>query len=660
MFGVCYYPEHWPPAQWEQDAQMMSELGLTYVRIGEFAWSRLEPNPGELDFTWLDQAILTLNNAGLKVVICTPTATPPKWLIDQHPEILPVDPNTGATRGFGSRRHYDFSSVQYLQQSLRITRALALRYGSHNGIVGWQTDNELCCHDTALSGSNNARSAFQAWCSDQYSSIEKLNTDWGNVFWSMEYRDFTEIELPILAVTETSPAHRLAYRRFSSDQVVNYHTLMVAEIRQHAPDQFITHNFIPMNETAVDNFALAAPLDFTSYDNYPLGRTDLMLTGAPADQLRRYMRTGHPDFATYYHDQTRGLLNRGFWVMEQQPGPVNWANNNPRPAPGMIRFWTIEAFAHGADCVCYFRWRQAPFAQEQMHAGLLRPDNSKTEAWPEAEQAMADVAQLDITSQPSQPASVAIITGVEGLWVSDIEKQGQAYDFNDVQFSYYSALRELGVNIDFISVDADFSPYTLIIAPSLPIIDSAFVSKCKASSAQFIFGPRSGAKTTEFGYPTNLPPGLLQTLIPIRVLSVETLREDCAEALNWNGKHYESCRWREQLDAGNTEVIAKYHNDEPAIVRNERFIYLGTLTNRDFLLDFLQQQCHHNNINTYRFDEDIRVSQRGKLIFAFNYSDQQHLLPLDSDTTLLLGNRIIQPHGITVWQASDKAPLLKK
>lgn len=132
-----------------------------------------------------------------------------------------------------------------------------------------------------------------------------------------------------------------------------------------------------MNETAVDNFALAAPLDFTSYDNYPLGRTDLMLTGAPADQLRRYMRTGHPDFATYYHDQTRGLLNRGFWVMEQQPGPVNWANNNPRPAPGMIRFWTLEAFAHGADCVCYFRWRQAPFAQEQMHAGLLRPDNSK-------------------------------------------------------------------------------------------------------------------------------------------------------------------------------------------------------------------------------------------------------------------------------------------
>jgi beta-galactosidase len=428
---------------------------------------------------------------------------------------------------------------------------------------------------------------------------------------------------------------------------------MVAEIRQHAPDQFITHNFIPMNETAVDNFALAAPLDFTSYDNYPLGRTDLMLTGAPAEQLHRYMRTGHPDFATYYHDQTRGLLNRGFWVMEQQPGPVNWANNNPRPAPGMIRFWTLEAFAHGADCVCYFRWRQAPFAQEQMHAGLLRPDNSKTEAWPEAEKAMADISQLDITNQSSQTASVAIITGVEGLWVSDIEKQGEAYDFNSVQFSYYSALRELGVNVDFISVHADFSPYALIIAPSLPIIDSTFVEKCESSSAQFIFGPRAGAKTSEFGFPATLPPGLLQALVPIRVLSVETLREDCTEGLNWNGDHYESCRWREQLNAGDTEVIAQYANGEAAIVRSSRFTYLGTLTNRAFLLDFLQRQCEDIGITIYRFGEDIRVSQRGTLIFAFNYSEQEQSLPLSSDVEILLGNKIIQSHGITVWRTSD-------
>ena len=107
MFGVCYYPEHWPESQWDEDAKMMADLGLTYVRIGEFAWSRLEPNPGEYDFAWLDKSVATLASAGLKVVIGTPTATPPKWLIDQYPEILPVDPDSGRTRGFGSRRHYD-------------------------------------------------------------------------------------------------------------------------------------------------------------------------------------------------------------------------------------------------------------------------------------------------------------------------------------------------------------------------------------------------------------------------------------------------------------------------------------------------------------------------------------------------------------------------
>jgi len=651
MFGVCYYPEHWPQSQWEQDAKMMAELGLTYVRIGEFAWSRLEPNPGEYNFAWLDNAIATLTNAGLKVVMGTPTATPPKWLIDQHPEILPVDPVTGRTRGFGSRRHYDFSSAVYLRESMRITEALAVRYGKHDGVVGWQTDNELCCHDTALSGSALAKQAFQDWCRQRYTSIDQLNSDWGNVFWSMEYRDFSEIELPIGAVTETSPAHRLAYRRFSSDQVIAYHNPMVEIIRQYAPGKFITHNFIPMNETGVDNFALAAPLDFTSYDNYPLGRTDLLLTGAPKEQLMPYMRTGHPDFATYYHHQTRGLLNRGFWVMEQQPGPVNWANSNPRPAPGMIRFWTLEAFAHGADCVCYFRWRQAPFAQEQMHAGLLRPDNSKTEAWSEAEQAMAEVAALDIANQPLQPASVAIITGAEGLWVSDIEKQGEAYEFNQVQLSYYSALRELGINIDFISVDSDFGPYSLIIAPSLPMVDQAFVDKCQASSAQFIFGPRAGAKTSEFGYPATLPPGLLQQLIPIRVLSVETLRADCMEGLCWNNQQYQSGSWCEQIDAGESEILARYDNGEPAVVRQDRSTYIGTLTNREFLLDFFQQYCQQANIQTYRFGADIRVSQRGDLLFAFNYSAEPQTIPLDKEAELILGNAIIEPHGVTLWRS---------
>ena len=164
MLGVCYYPEHWPESIWQQDAEQMAELGLQYVRIGEFCWSRIEPEDGRFEFEWLDKSIEILAAQGLKVIFGTPTATPPKWLIDKYDDILPVDVNTGITRGFGSRRHYDYSSENYLREALRITEVLAKRYGSHPAVVGWQTDNELSCHDTTLSASTAALNAFQAWC----------------------------------------------------------------------------------------------------------------------------------------------------------------------------------------------------------------------------------------------------------------------------------------------------------------------------------------------------------------------------------------------------------------------------------------------------------------------------------------------------------------
>ena len=472
MLGVCYYPEHWDENIWRQDAKEMKELGLTYVRIAEFAWSKMEPTPGNFQFDWLDKAIEILAEQDLKVIMCTPTATPPKWLIDLYPSILPVDINTGNTRGFGSRRHYDFSSPDYIREAMRISEVLAKRYGEHPAIVGWQTDNEIACHDTTHSGSEHAKKAFQTWCQKRYKDIDALNNAWGAIFWSMEYTSFEQIELPILAVTETHPAHQLAYRRFSSDQVVSFHDQMIDVIRKHAPGRFVTHNFIPMVDTQTDNFALAKKLDFVSYDNYPLGRSDLFFADKPAAEFKPYMRTGHPDFASYSFDHSRGISNKNFWIMEQQPGPVNWAYHNPRPETGMVRLWSWQAFAHGADCVCYFRWRQAPFAQEQMHAGVKRNDNSKAQAWYEIEQMRDELKKASITFGDSVKAQVALVMTTENQWVTEIERQGDSYNHQRVEFAYYSALRQLGIEVDFISVDSDISEYKLVIAPCLPIISN--------------------------------------------------------------------------------------------------------------------------------------------------------------------------------------------
>lgn len=243
QLGVCYYPEHWPAQQWASDARRMRENGLSFVRIGEFAWSRLEPRDGVYDFDWMRRVIDLLSEAGLGVVLGTPTATPPKWLVDKIPDMLAVD-QWGRTRRFGSRRHYCFSSETYARECDRIVTALAREFGAHPGVVAWQTDNEYGCHDTVESYSQAAALAFRRWCEKKYGSIEHLNEAWGNVFWSMEYASFDEIDPPGLCVTEANPAHRLNFQRFSSDQVKRFNARQVAILRAHSQGRPIAHNFM--------------------------------------------------------------------------------------------------------------------------------------------------------------------------------------------------------------------------------------------------------------------------------------------------------------------------------------------------------------------------------------------------------------------------------
>ena len=648
--GVCYYPEHWPEQDWAEDAAQMRALGLRYVRIGEFAWSRLEPQRNQFEFDWLDRAIATLAAENLKVVLCTPTATPPKWLIDEHPEILPGDPDSGHVRGFGSRRHYDFSSTNYREEAVRISAVLANRYGNDARIIGWQTDNELCCHDTAHSRSASARQAFQAWCQARYETIAHLNTAWGNVFWSMEYASFTAIELPFGTVTETNPAHQIAYRRFASDQILHFHNACCSAIEEHTQNQWITHNFIPMKDTQTDCFALAAPLDFVSYDSYPLGRSEFLLGRDEPELARRYMRTGHPDYTAYYLDQCRGLKNRGFWIMEQQPGPVNWAPSNPRPAPGMVTLWSLEAIAHGADVVSFFRWRQAQFAQEQMHAGLLRPDRSHSDAWAEVEAVVRVIKALENEPLPKPWAQVALVTDVSAQWVSEIEQQGQGVEAPQVTFQFYRALRRLNVAVDIVSPSADLSHYALVIVASMPIVSAALLKACEQSDAIVLFGPRCGAKTEEFQIPPNRAPGVLQSWLDLQVNSVETLRPDVAEPFEYKGEIFQSRLWCEDLSVATATIEAVYQENRPALVRNGRCLYLATVTDDAFLRRLLGDLLKEREIVTNELPEDVRMMRRGSVNFAFNYGTASYTLDVAPGAHFFAGSAELPPRGFAIWR----------
>ena len=652
MLGVCYYPEHWSEDHWPRDAQRMHDLGLLYVRIGEFAWARIEKAEGLFDWAWMDRAIDVLGAAGLKVVLGTPTATPPKWLCEKYPDILPVDIHTGQVRGFGSRRHYDFSSETYLVQAERITAAMAQRYGSHPHVAGWQTDNELCCHDTTMSASPAALEKFRAYCAQRYGTIAALNAAWGNVFWSMEYDHFDQIDLPFFTVCETNPAHRLAYRRFASEQVVRFHDVMISAIRRHAaPHQWVTHNIIPPATTGVDNAALTRDLDFVSYDNYPLGFSDQLMAKASADEWKPFMRTGHPDLAALNFDSVRGLSKGAWWVMEQQPGPVNWAPHNPRPAPGMVRHWTLQAFAHGAACVAYFRWRQVPFAQEQMHAGLRRPDDMPAAAWAEVEQAASEMQRLGDLSVVAAKSPVAIVIDPVSGWVDDIERQGAGYRYDAVVFQYYRALRGLGVDVDFVSTgDAQLAGYRLVVVPTMAVVDDAAFDALQASDGLLLFGPRAGAKTEEFSISDGLPPGRLRDFVPVKVTSVETLRADCGGSVAYKGAEYESGRWRETIEVGDADIMATYEDGAPAAVRAGRSIYLATLTDDAFLTNLLVDLCVEADVQITPLPPTLRLRRRGELTFAFNLDSANARAPAPTGAEFVIGGSEIEPYGVAVWR----------
>ena len=639
--GVCYYPEHWPQERWKTDARMMREAGLTRVRIGEFAWSRIEPEPGRYDWQWLDDAVDVLHEAGLGIIMGTPTATPPKWLVDQMPDMVALD-RQGRLRGFGSRRHYCFSHAGYREQAARITRAVAERYGEHPGIVSWQTDNEYGCHDTVQSFSPAARDAFRLWLSERYGDIAALNEAWGNVFWSMEYRGFDEVELPNLTTTEANPAHWLAFRRFSSDQVVSFNRAQVEILREFSPGRDITHNAMGFY-TGYDHHDLESDLDVLGWDSYPLGFLE-MFRFSDQEKLH-FARQGQPDIAAFHHDLYRGCAKDERWsVLEQQPGPVNWARHNPAPLDGMVALWTLEAMAHGAELVSYFRWRQAPFAQEQMHAGLLRPDGQPAPALTEAQHAADIVAQLGNVGQPVRQA--AVVFSYDSEWITQIQPQGEGLSALWTVFDSYRALRKLGLNVDIVPPHADISPYALLVIPCLPIVPETLAASLESFEGQVIVCPRTGSRTIDFRIPDELPPGPLQSTLPMKVTRSESLRPGLEHA----GDGWAIARWLDHVE-GTMEAELVTKDGAVASWRAGSRRYLATWPLGAVLDEVTSRAVSEAGLRAIELPDGLRVRRTAKYTFVFNYSSHKVAIPEAIAGAPITGLRELAPARYAVFAA---------
>ncbi|MFK7834978.1 MAG: beta-galactosidase [Sulfitobacter sp.] len=630
--GVCYFPEHWPEDMWAEDAARMVAAGISWVRIGEFAWSRLEPTPGAFEWDWLDRAIEVLAHAGLKIILGTPSATPPRWMLSRFPDMLAVDA-AGQLRGFGSRRHYCHSHTGYREAAAEMAAHLGKRYGRDPRITAWQIDNEYGCHETVLSYSVAARDAFRNWLAQRYQSPQALNRAWGNVFWSMEYDSFDEIELPNLTVTQPNPAHEMAFRRFASDQVVAWNGAQVAALRP-LTDAPLIHNYMG-RELAFDHFALAADLDIASWDSYPIGFLSDRLEGDAAHKSR-YLQQGDPDMQAFHHDLYRALNKGRWWVMEQQPGPVNWAPYNPAPLPGMVRLWSWEAFAHGAEVVSYFRWRQAPFAQEQLHAGLLRADDQPATGLEEAAlvaRELADMPDVDPVQAP-----VALIFDYASDWAWKTLPQGADFDYFRLVFDTYRALRRRGLSVDILPASAgpdDLTGYNALFAPGIASLPPPLVTALATSGIPCLIGPRSNLMTDEMS--TALPLGPALPGMDARVTRVESLPPGVSRPVEGDAA---LLHWVETIE-GTARQVIHTSSGEAVLTKSGTLHYLAGWPNGplwDMVLDIL---CA--DLPRLSLPDGMRLRDTATHRFAFNYGPD----PVEWNS------RQIAPAGVAWWPHPD-------
>ncbi|MCB1171512.1 MAG: beta-galactosidase, partial [Leptospiraceae bacterium] len=343
------------------DLDAMSEIGLSVLRIGEFSWAHVEPEEGHYCPDRFLYALDEAKKRSLKVIFCTPTATPPPWLTSQHPDILPLD-REGRTIGPGSRRHCNLASQPYLDHSRRITEYYAKTFGNHEAVCGFQIDNEFGCHGSAFQFNPEIQVAFARWLSGRYESIKDLNRLWFGSFWSRTYSNFDQIPLPDHTYADNNPHLELEFRRFSTWLIERFQKMQAHIIRAEC-NKWVTHNFMSLFSD-IDHWSLGRDLDYAGFDHYQMKE----FPDFPDSLFQFYlMRSLKPD--------------RPFLLLEQQPLQVNWQPLNRRLPYHFLFLWTLQAFFQGAGAVLYFSWQRFRGGAERMHDALISHEGLDHSNW---------------------------------------------------------------------------------------------------------------------------------------------------------------------------------------------------------------------------------------------------------------------------------------
>jgi beta-galactosidase len=536
-FGVAYYPEHWPEKRWAEDIHLMQEAGINVVRMAEFAWSTMEPDVGKFNFSWLEHAIEKLAVAGIVSVLGTPTAAPPAWLVERYPDLLAVDEH-GRRIQFGNRCHYCVNSAEFHQATLRIVQAMGEHFESNPNVIGWQIDNEynrVCYCD-------RCRNLFHQFLADKYGSLDELNQRWTTAYWSQTYSAWEQIPIPIGA---HHPSLMLEFKHFITASYRRFQRLQLEALRSHLQaGVWTTHNFMGWYG-GYDHYEMAADLDQASWD--------------------WYVGTGHHDYLTSgaVHDLTRGFKRRNFWLMETQPGNVNWHAKNTSLNQGEAIAMAWHAIAHGAEAVLYWQWRSALGGQEQYHGTLIDQSGKPRPFYADAQTLGKQIQSVSGMLAGSRiDASVAMLNSYASRWSIEFQRHHGDFDYVDHFNHYYHALAVNNISVDIISADEALDGYKLVIAPTLVILNEKRVTKLTnfvEMGGHLVLTIRTGMKDEFNALLPSRQPGALAKLAGVEVEDYYALDEFVPVEGKWlNGF---SQQWAERLkllDQQNAIPISSY------------------------------------------------------------------------------------------------------
>jgi beta-galactosidase len=675
-FGVDYHPEQWvfpyggtaenPEAEWQHDVELMVKAGINIVRIGEFTWGLCEPEDGKFDFDWLRRVMDILGDAGIQVVLTTPTAAPPIWLTEKHPEILPID-EQGRVKHAGTRRAVCLNSEAFWNQSKRIVEEMAKALGPHPQLIAWQIDNGLGGNFTEAAFNEASNQDWHGWLEAKYQTIKRLNAMMGLRHWGQVVTRWDQVPMPMHAPAAHNPALVLDWCRFCSDTIVQFTKMQAEVLHELTPDRPVTTNLRPLIHR-FDHFDLAEAIDFVSIESTASIKSKSSELACEIDMLRSLKKDGirTPDGDT------------GFWVMEQKAGNVTWQEVNSLVRPGVLRMFSYQLVSRGATAIVFFRWRQPRFGPEKFHGAVLPHHlEGSNRIYQEISQIGEELKLLAPALQGTKVVpEVCILYSHDNDWMlSQPNQPNQHFSLREHIQLIYNGLHDRNIPVDFARPAEDLSRYKIVIAPSLHLLSAAEADRLKlyVQEGGTLVSTFNTGLVNQYGIaPDTGYPNDLTELFGLEVLEFDMLPPGEENHLTFKGafptSHVHPAKiWCDLIEAKGCQVLATYVKDfyagRPAITMNTfglgKAVYIGTMSHQHFYNDlvvWLRQICSLHPL--LKVPESVEVSMREKdgtrVFFLLNHQSTpvriQFYKPMHDFLTgnTFSGNYDLPPHGVLV------------